>query len=154
VGAGCALTLLWAAAIVAAPSARLSRDPVGAWAGVVYLTGSLVCHQRDERSFHREAIAFPVCARCTGLYLGAPLGMFAVLIAGRSAAARAPARARWWLAAAAAPTVVSMAFEWGGGPSSLATRAFAALPLGIAVGGCVALALSEVGSPRDGRVRP
>jgi Predicted membrane protein (DUF2085) len=148
VGAGCAVALLWAAAIVIAPCARPSRHPIGTWVGVVYLTGSLVCHQRDERSFHREAIAFPVCARCTGLYLGAPLGMLAVLLAGRSGAAGAPAggRVRWWLAAAAAPTVVSITFEWGDGPSSLTTRALAALPLGVAVGSCVALALAEIGS--------
>jgi len=37
----------------------------------VYVIGSLVCHQRSERSFYLWARQMPVCARCTGIYFGA-----------------------------------------------------------------------------------
>jgi uncharacterized membrane protein len=37
--------------------------------------GYAVCHQIEERSFHIDARPFPLCARCTGLFLGALLGL-------------------------------------------------------------------------------
>ena len=39
----------------------------------VYAVGSIVCHQRPERSFHLWGAQMPVCARCTGIYMGAAL---------------------------------------------------------------------------------
>jgi len=36
--------------------------------------GYAVCHRILERSFHLSERALPLCARCTGLYLGALLG--------------------------------------------------------------------------------
>lgn len=33
------------------------------------------CHQLDERSFHIGIRKFPVCARCTGIAIGLPLGV-------------------------------------------------------------------------------
>lgn len=35
------------------------------------LWGSKTCHQADDRSFHIGIRKFPVCARCTGIYVGA-----------------------------------------------------------------------------------
>lgn len=35
------------------------------------LWGAKTCHQLDERSFHMGVRKFPVCARCTGIYVGA-----------------------------------------------------------------------------------
>jgi uncharacterized membrane protein len=29
----------------------------------------IICHNRDDRSFHYKNRKFPVCARCTGIYL-------------------------------------------------------------------------------------
>ena len=47
----------------------------GPWATVVYLAGGRICHQLPERSFHTHGVAWPVCARCSGLYLAAPFGV-------------------------------------------------------------------------------
>ncbi len=33
------------------------------------------CHQMSERSFFVRGYQFPVCARCTGVYLGGVLGL-------------------------------------------------------------------------------
>jgi uncharacterized membrane protein len=37
--------------------------------------GYAVCHQIDARSFHLGNRRVPLCARCTGMYLGAMLGL-------------------------------------------------------------------------------
>ena len=39
-----------------------------------YLVGSVICHQRPDRSFRLWGVQMPVCARCAGLYLGAAVG--------------------------------------------------------------------------------
>lgn len=38
-----------------------------------YLVGSLLCHQRPERSFFLWGSQMPVCARCAGIYAGAAI---------------------------------------------------------------------------------
>jgi uncharacterized membrane protein len=42
--------------------------------------GSHICHQRNDRSFYSGLRKFPVCARCTGIYLALPLGVVLALI--------------------------------------------------------------------------
>ncbi len=37
--------------------------------------GYAVCHRIDVRSFHLGERQLPLCARCTGMYLGAMLGL-------------------------------------------------------------------------------
>ena len=37
--------------------------------------GYAVCHRIDVRSFHMGITQLPLCARCTGMYLGAMLGL-------------------------------------------------------------------------------
>jgi uncharacterized membrane protein len=100
---------------------------------LVYLAGAFVCHQLPERSFHVSGIQFPVCARCTGLYLGAAMGMIAVAAA--PAVLRSFSRARVLLLASSIPTVFTLATAWLGlwDPGN-AVRAALALPLGFAVG--------------------
>ncbi len=39
------------------------------------ITGNKVCHQLDDRSYHFGVRKFPVCARCTGIYIGQLLGI-------------------------------------------------------------------------------
>ena len=103
---------------------------------LVYLAGSFVCHQIPERSFHLSGVQLPVCARCTGLYLGAAVGMIGLF------AVQAPvtfSRARTFLIVAAIPTLVTVATAavglWDPGN---ALRATLALPLGFVVGAIVA----------------
>lgn len=48
--------------------------PVGWWEKI-RLLGYAVCHQIEERSFFYHNLQSPLCARCTGMYLG---GMLAI----------------------------------------------------------------------------
>jgi uncharacterized membrane protein len=45
--------------------------------------GYAVCHQIDVRSFQINGRSFPLCARCSGLFLGALLGLIYQVIRGR-----------------------------------------------------------------------
>ena len=96
----------------------------------IFPAGTFICHQRPERSFFVHGQQMPVCARCTGLYLGAALaGPVALLLA----APLASARARRLLVAAAVPTALTWTLEVAGlAPMSNAWRFAAALPLGFA----------------------
>ena len=109
---------------------------------LVYLAGSLVCHQLPERSFHISGVQFPVCARCTGLYLGAAAGM--VVLFAIPATWLSFSRARALLIATALPTAFTLATAWLGlwdPPNTL--RAALALPLGISVGAVVMAVLAR-----------
>ena len=129
------------------------------WAGAaVYGLGSLICHQLPDRSFHVAGFQLPVCARCLGLYVGASVGAAYVWL--RSDSGRTvlpmPARELRWLAlVAAAPTLVTVAFEMVGAwyPSNNA-RALAGLPLGMLVGLVVTNALARAGRRCDWRGGP
>jgi uncharacterized membrane protein len=46
--------------------------------------GAAVCHRLTERSFMVYGRQFPLCARCTGMYLGAFLSFLVLLLAGRA----------------------------------------------------------------------
>lgn len=133
--------LLWSALILAVPLLT-PASPTPVWAAVVRAMGAVVCHQRPDRSFHAGAVAFPVCARCTGLYLSGALGA----LLGWIGAARAPRRPRAVLAAAAALTILTFAAEWTGlATTSNLVRAAAALPLGGVAGWCFVRMLREEG---------
>jgi uncharacterized membrane protein len=103
------------------------------WTTAVYLIGSRICHQLADRSFHTNGVQWPVCARCAGLYLAAPVGAVVALVARQ--------RPRLWHASAwpifigaAVPTMATLAIEWSGlGAPSNVVRAVAALPLGAAI---------------------
>jgi len=107
----------------------------------VYAIGSAVCHQLPERSYHLWAAQMPVCARCAGIYFGAVAGVMAAMVRTAKAvrhktplvrtaealrynrppvARGAPfvahgfsrAKVRILLALAAAPTVLTLVYEW------------------------------------------
>ena len=124
-------SLLWPLLLGAAVWANVRGDDAR-WTALVYLAGSRVCHQRPDRSFHTAGVRWPVCGRCSGLYLAAPVGAL-VAAAAVKRRARAPNAMRL-LVLAAVPTVATIALEWPGlAPISNLVRAIAALPLGAAI---------------------
>ena len=121
-----AASIAWPALLGTALGDRIAHG-LTPWTGVVYLAGSRICHQRPERSFHTAGVQWPVCGRCAGLYLGAPLGALAALSIGRRHASRGLGA----LAVASVPTIATMVLEWTGAATiTSGVRAIAALPLG------------------------
>jgi len=157
------LSVLWAASLPVA--AHAASDAPGVltypFALVVYAIGSLVCHQRPDRSFHLHGVPLPVCARCVGIYVGAAIAslgqaLFAFQqkrIPLRHAFKRAAVPPTARLLAASAPTVATLVYEWTTGvtPSNW-LRAAAALPVGFVVMQMLVRSLAEPGSStRDAR---
>jgi uncharacterized membrane protein len=129
---------LWVAAIpLAAFAASRPSAPSGVYAFAlgVYAIGHLVCHQLPVRSFHLWNASLPVCARCTGIYVGAAAAAVLVGLSRRSReATKADGQARIVLLVACTPTALTLLFEWTTGitPANW-IRALAGLPLGAAV---------------------
>lgn len=128
--------VLWAAMLPGATyAATVSSGPAQLFAVAVYGLGSVICHQRADRSFHLFVEQLPVCARCTGLYAGAALAAVWHLSGARRAmpAADLTPAARRLLTVAALPLAASIAYEWGTGdvPSNL-VRAATGVILGAA----------------------
>lgn len=91
-----------------------------------------------------------VCARCTGLYVGAALAAPFVVFA--AAAPLASRRARWILSLAALPTLITWTLEFTGvTPFSNLGRFVAALPLGFAA---AFLVLRLFGRQESSRLKP
>ncbi len=113
-------------------------------AAAVYAVGALICHQRPERSFHWDGAQFAVCARCTGIYLGACVTAVLAFVPPRRYA-RQVVELRWLregLVAAALPTAVTVLAEWAGWwQPSANVRAATGVALGAAAGLVVAAAL-------------
>ncbi len=103
------------------------------WAVVVYMAAGRVCHQQSERSFHSQGAQWPVCARCAGLYLAAPMAA-AWFLTRRRRVAPMDRSAYGVMAFAAVPTVLTLAWEWAGlGTPPNGVRFLTALPLGAAI---------------------
>jgi uncharacterized membrane protein len=110
---------------------------------LVFAIGGVICHQRPERSFFVDGYQFPVCARCTGLYLSGALALLSwwSLKAGRQwrPMPMSPDFALRLVVLAAIPTLISLAggalSVWDG---SNLTRAALAIPLGASAGAIVA----------------
>jgi hypothetical protein len=131
-GVFASLALIWPAVLVAATRiAALPHRGTGAYlmSAAVYYGGSLICHQRPERSFALWGTPLPVCARCTGIYLGAAIGVIGALVrrtpivgvrlwpdtpfgAGGDAASGFSRTARVTLVTAALPTALTLVYEW------------------------------------------
>ena len=54
--------------------------------------GYAVCHRIESHSFHIGSRQLPLCARCTGTFLGAVLGVAAMVVMRRRRAGRLPPR--------------------------------------------------------------
>jgi uncharacterized membrane protein len=127
--AGWMLALLLATAI-----AGLSRPGVTSYlfSTTVFLTGSFVCHQRPERSFHWWGAQVPVCARCFGIYAGTVLS--AITIAVTPMTVNHMRHARAWVLTALMPNAITLVYEWATGdmPGNWVRAGSGAL-LGVAV---------------------
>jgi uncharacterized membrane protein len=79
-------SLLWKVLLVLAAiiilTVWLAKTPDGLL-GKADAIGYAVCHRIDARSFHLGDRQFPLCARCSGMYLGALLGLVYQLVQGR-----------------------------------------------------------------------
>lgn len=106
---------LWAAALpLAAYASRDPRSAVHDLAAVVYAMGHVLCHQQPARSFSWGGQPWPVCARCTGIYVGAAVGVLLAAVLPRRRLPEAT-RVRRWLAASALPSVLTLVYEWTSG---------------------------------------
>ena len=141
VAALAAAAVTWFALVVLAPG----LPPL--LAAVVYAAGSLVCHQLPDRSFHWHDAQLAVCARCTGLYLGAcsTVGLAALPPSTYARWTASRAQVGWLLALAALPTILTVVAEWAGlwSPSSI-VRAGTGVALGVAGALVVATAFTAL----------
>lgn len=144
-----AAAVVWFALVVLAPALP---PALGA---AVYAAGGFVCHQLPARSFHWHGAQLAVCARCTGIYLGActaavfaplPTPAFGVWVESR-------ARVGALLGAAAVPTALTVAAEWAGWwqPSGI-TRALTGVVLGVA-GAIIVIAVLKARQVDTGTAR-
>jgi len=62
----------------------LSHSPSGCYAKI-FSIGSSFCHQIPSHSFIVNTLQFPMCARCTGLYMGSFIGITYGLLIGKKA---------------------------------------------------------------------
>ncbi len=131
--------VLWAAAVPAAAFAAGSAGVVpAAFAVAVYFVGHLICHQLPARSFQLAGVPLPVCARCTGIYVGAAAVAIALAFQPSidlgSSSRNAAAHARRLLTIALVPTALTLVYEWGTGvmPAHW-IRAAAGAPIGAIV---------------------
>jgi uncharacterized membrane protein len=58
--------------------------------GKADVVGYAICHRIPERSFFLNGRQLPLCARCTGTFLGAIVGLTAMLLLRRQRASRLP----------------------------------------------------------------
>ena len=112
----------------------------------IYTIGSLICHQRPERSFWLAGVQLPVCARCLGIYGGVVIGAVSAPLLG------IVRRPRTWMVASTIPALVSLVVEWAGlGRPSNGVRAMTGLVGGAIIAGVV---LATLNYERCARPRP
>ena len=132
--------LMWLTLILLSPVA-LASGRLSPLTMAVYHAGSLVCHQRPERSFHLAGAKLPVCARCFGLYLSGAVGL---MIASRRRGSISAATSRLLLVLAALPIAITVALEWLGLiHTTNIVRMLTGLPLGFAAAVVIARSLAR-----------
>lgn len=134
--------VVWPALLGGALIDRVDGHPSTAGT-FVYLSAAQLCHQRPDRSFHTAGHQWPVCARCAGLYLSAPVGALAGLAVARARRSTLVAA----LVAAAVPTAATWGWEAIGGDVSGLVRAVAAAPLGSTLACALALVAGRAVEP-------
>ena len=134
--------MVWAAVIPLAAYAASRPDGASLGYGFAlgaYAIGHAICHQLPLRSFRLWGAVLPVCARCTGIYVGAALVSIASIAApvrphATGGMAATATEVRRLLLLALAPTAITLVYEWTSGamPANW-IRALAGVPLGAAV---------------------
>jgi uncharacterized membrane protein len=129
--------MAWVLALGAATSIA-SHPTVGvvqySLSASVYEIGSLLCHQLPARSFYFAGAQLPVCARCTGIYVGAAAAGLLAVAMRRTTQRQVWNRARELLCVGAMPTIATLVYEWfSGSMPSHWIRAAAGFPLGAIV---------------------
>jgi uncharacterized membrane protein len=97
-----AAAVVWLAALLVAPFLPASAT------AAIYGFGSLICHQRPDRSFDLAGFQLPVCGRCIGIYCGAAVGALLAPRLGRIN------RARTIVIVSVLPALLSLGVEWSG----------------------------------------
>jgi uncharacterized membrane protein len=115
---------------------------------LIFAVGRVICHQQPERSFFLDGDQFPVCARCTGLYVSAAAGLAGWVAVKAAARWRPllfdPRLAIRLIVIGGIPTAVSLAAGLAGvWDGSNATRALVAVPLGASAGAIVAAVFTK-----------
>lgn len=141
----------WVLLLPLSAYAASRQSSVGAWAAApIYGIGAVICHQRPERSFAMRGMTWPVCARCTGIYLGAAAVALAALLSGgrwrRHPIASQPLPLILMLGAL--PSMATLLWEWTTGvmPGNV-PRLVAGLPIGAAVIAVIAWAGASAPDP-------
>jgi uncharacterized membrane protein len=147
------LTLLFTAGSFLAPVLMGSGR---SWAGLLHFAYAPVCHQLPERCLSVGDGVQAVCARCSGLYLGAVAGLIAgaFFLVGRRSAPRP-----FWLGLVALPTLIDALLPWIGLPGlPNLPRLLLAWPVGFVAALFVARGIEEIVAARPrspgGEVRP
>ena len=100
------------------------------WEAFVHETSTPFCHQYPARSFHAASHVFPLCARCTGMWLGITLGVVVAMLF-------IPRHRWWWGALLAVGFTAASGFDFlreqSGGTPSAWTRAILGFLLFIGV---------------------
>jgi hypothetical protein len=158
-----AAAFAWPMLLGAAVWARHGDQP--RWTRMLYAAAGQVCHQRPDRSFFTAGVQWPVCSRCSGLYLAAPFGTLLALrrrrVPGPEGPGLQPSRGALGLQPspiparilliAAAPTLLTLGIEWPHlAPVSNLARATTAVPLGCAI--AWVLVRVTAGPPETNRV--
>lgn len=83
------LAILVSVAAVVVLFAWILGTPSGVM-GKADAIGYAICHQIAGRSFLIDGIPMPLCARCTGIYLGVMTGLMIAIVSGRARVRRMP----------------------------------------------------------------
>ncbi len=81
---------LWTIGIVLLIAAIILFAPPASLLGKCDAVGYAICHRIPERSFHLAGRQLPLCARCTGTYLGALIGFTTMWALGHRRASNLP----------------------------------------------------------------
>jgi hypothetical protein len=137
-----ASAVVWVALLFLTPPLAAAASTAGnAAALAVYAIGSAICHQRPERSFAFAGVQMPVCARCTGIYIGAALAAVVSVILSAPGLVTPKRRSReggwprWTIAAiSTVPSLLTLVYEWTTGHTPAnGIRAASGAPIGVVV---------------------